>query len=236
MPLPYDDFLSGVESANWLGLGRGRARRLRIGTFEDGTVVNAVAKASIWSPARIAGVIVGVTVSAGAVGMGSALFAGVVVLTAAAVSTEVRHPPPPPPPPSPPHVPPTPLAPPGSVVTSLSQCVMMLNGVPVDYSNNGRCEDGGSGSVDALCPLGTDAPDCHTRYAYDPPLPPIPPPNATFAECKDWCANDDDPCSRVGCASCASCAEPPAPPTTPPSPPKPPPPPLPNEPWYERFT
>ena len=215
MPSAYEDFLSGVESANWLGLRLGR-RRARVG--EDGDTLldpeppeppklelpklelprfeapkpappsaaatNAIAQASIWSPARIAGVAVGATASVAAVGLGGALVAGAIVLTVAAADTTPS--PPPFPPPSPPGAPPTPLAPPGALVTASSDCVFVLAGVPIDYSHNGECEDGGEGSVDAFCPEGHDADDCPVRYVLSP-APPAAPPTTL---CSDAC---DDP-------------------------------------------
>ena len=231
MPSAYEDFLSGVQSATWLGPMRAR-RRMRVGeeageeelldrfgdlfsdrTLEPGPsldtvpepkpkpkpkldlkldsltkpavdqipvaqgteVAGAAAGGVAWTPARIAGVAVGATFSLASVGVGIAIVAGVIVITAAAVGP-TPSPPPSPPPPSPPYPPPTPGAPPGAVVQSRAACVFTLDGVPVDFSSNGRCEDGGPGSIDALCALGSDAPDCPTRFSYEPPSPPSPPP------------------------------------------------------------
>ncbi|MGZ0213937.1 MAG: hypothetical protein ACKVI4_15795, partial [Actinomycetales bacterium] len=203
MPSAYEEFLSGVESANWLGIG-GRTRRVRIGetagddkdtllerkaevlktdpiVVVDGVAVDAIdAVASPWSAARIAGVAAGATLSLGAMATGGLIVAGVVVLGAAAASTEVPSPSrPPPSPPSPPRLPPAPFAPPGSTVVSLSACTFAVAGIVVSATRNGICEDGGPGSVSADCAVGYDYPDCPLRFTLappDPPPPPAPPP------------------------------------------------------------
>lgn len=40
------------------------------------------------------------------------------------------------------------------------------------YKRNGRCEDGGPGSLTDDCEYGTDCTDCYTRYLPPSPLPP----------------------------------------------------------------
>ena len=79
-------------------------------------------------------------------------------------------PPQPPPlplnPPKPPSQPPPPLAPPlGPAVTvlSASTCRHKLGSTVLILVGNGRCEDGGEGSVASICALGTDYPDCPAR-------------------------------------------------------------------------
>lgn len=128
---------------------------------------------SAWSPMRIAVVLVVVVVSLTAIGVGGAIVTGAISLTT--TNGGGISPSPFPPPPSPPRPPPTPLAPPMTRVIAHSSCIMMVGGVPTDRSHNHRCEDGGEGSVAALCRLGFDAPDCPTRFEYFPP-PPSPPP------------------------------------------------------------
>ncbi|MGZ0214195.1 MAG: hypothetical protein ACKVI4_17085, partial [Actinomycetales bacterium] len=204
MPSAYEDFLAGVHSASWLGPTRARLRAAATGEDGGETLLGesepvpklelelkldsltslakayptpvvdgtAVAADVVWTPARIAGVVVGGTLSLGAVGLGAALVAGAIVLTVAAASTDVPQPSPPPP--SPPLHPPAPAAPPGAVVTAISACVFVIDGIPVDFTHNGICEDGGDGSVDSFCSLGSDAPDCPPRFSYDPPSPPSP--------------------------------------------------------------
>ena len=39
------------------------------------------------------------------------------------------------------------------------------------YKRNGRCEDGGPGSLTDDCEYGTDCTDCYTRYLPPSPLP-----------------------------------------------------------------
>lgn len=69
-------------------------------------------------------------------------------------------------PPLPPLEPPPPGTPPYPPLTQVrgeSTCVRAIGGALVVLANNGRCEDGGAGSVSALCQLGTDWPDCAER-------------------------------------------------------------------------
>lgn len=74
-------------------------------------------------------------------------------------------PPPPRAPPSP-HQPPPPPPPPQGPIIMLkrTECVHVIGGIRVSFSRNGRCNDGGPGSVSALCALGNDYPDCPVRY------------------------------------------------------------------------
>jgi hypothetical protein len=48
---------------------------------------------------------------------------------------------------------------------SSSTCRVEVGGIFVSLSGNGRCEDGGDQSVSAVCPLGTDFPDCDERFS-----------------------------------------------------------------------
>ena len=70
-----------------------------------------------------------------------------------------------------------------SVVVGSDSCVVIIGGVAVSLSSNGKCEDGGAGATSSLCALGTDATDCPNRYQSaeaasprPPPPPPAPPP------------------------------------------------------------
>ena len=70
-----------------------------------------------------------------------------------------------------------------SVVVVSNSCVVIIGGVAVSLSGNGKCEDGGARSSASLCALGTDASDCPNRYQSataasprPPPPPPAPPP------------------------------------------------------------
>jgi hypothetical protein len=75
-------------------------------------------------------------------------------------------PPEPPMPPSPPSAPPLPKSPPyspGVTLIKSSACRHEIGGVIVILTNNGRCEDGGEGSIASICTLGLDYPDCPPR-------------------------------------------------------------------------
>ena len=73
---------------------------------------------------------------------------------------------PPPPLPSPPPIPPPPL-------TCSNSCTHS------GWTDDGICDDGGSGSEFALCPLSTDCDDCGPRFVFaPPPAPLVPPPPA----------------------------------------------------------
>jgi hypothetical protein len=75
-------------------------------------------------------------------------------------------PPLPPSPPSPPTPPPPPASPPHAplvTVLASSTCKHVIGGVVVLLASNGRCEDGGDGSVSSICQLGSDYPDCPER-------------------------------------------------------------------------
>eukprot|EP00966_Prymnesium_polylepis_P132928 3072669-Prymnesium_polylepis.1 len=48
-------------------------------------------------------------------------------------------------------------------------------GFCINHHENGICNDGGPGSTDALCSLGSDCSDCGAR-TIPSPLPPSPPP------------------------------------------------------------
>lgn len=72
-------------------------------------------------------------------------------------------PPQPPEPPNPPATPPPPPYPPNYVIKSSSTCHHTLAGHVIPLVKNGRCEDGGDGSVANICELGTDFPDCPER-------------------------------------------------------------------------
>lgn len=91
-------------------------------------------------------------------------------------------PPRPPRPPSPPRPPPPPGGPPHSpAIYTLAEttCTHKVGLVVVKLTNNGRCEDGGDGSVSSICALGTDygPDDCPVRTNAKPPSsPPSPPP------------------------------------------------------------
>lgn len=76
------------------------------------------------------------------------------------------NPPLPPTPPLPPGTPPPPSSPPHPplvTVLASSTCRHSVGGVIVILANNGRCEDGGSGSVASICEFGSDYPDCPER-------------------------------------------------------------------------
>ena len=68
---------------------------------------------------------------------------------------------------------------PTATVLKLSTCSHKIGTRHAVLSGNGRCEDGGSGSVSALCKLGTDFPDCAVRIGVQspsiPPSPHVPP-------------------------------------------------------------
>ena len=94
------------------------------------------------------------------------------------------RPPFPPTPPKPPSPPPHPPPPPHTPVVSTfatTSCTHIISGIVIPLTNNGRCEDGGVGSVAAICSIGTDYPDCAQRTLYlspsHPPEPPPPPPS-----------------------------------------------------------
>lgn len=91
-------------------------------------------------------------------------------------------------PPSPPMAPP--LVPGPTVCTNT--CSEHVN-----MASNGRCEDGGPGSIELQswhtklrlnCPLGTDCEDCGPRQL--PPAPPASPPYAPGMLCSDTCNYD----------------------------------------------
>lgn len=70
-------------------------------------------------------------------------------------------------PPMPPTAPPPPLPPPLSPnvgVMARHTCSHTIDGLIVLLANNGRCEDGGFGSLSSMCELGHDYPDCPERY------------------------------------------------------------------------
>jgi len=71
------------------------------------------------------------------------------------------HPPPPSPAP-PPSPPPSPLTP--VIELKDTRCEHVIGGIKVSFAHNQHCNDGGPGSVSALCPLGSDYPDCPVRH------------------------------------------------------------------------
>mgnify|MGYP004400660897 CR=1 FL=1 len=78
------------------------------------------------------------------------------------------HPPQPssPPLPSSPPPSPSPSPPPrqpGEAALRLRTCSILIHGLRISLLDNLRCEDGGTGSVSALCTLGTDYGDCDPR-------------------------------------------------------------------------
>ena len=96
--------------------------------------------------------------------------------------------------------------------------------------NDGICDDGGSGSLFSMCPLGSDCNDCGTRYAFTPPND-----NSCFrysinnGVCNDGpngmcdCGTDFSDCGyRMSSYDCNNNnGSPPPPPPPPPSPPSP---------------
>ena len=70
--------------------------------------------------------------------------------------------PPPPSPASPPSPPPSPLTP--VIELKDTRCEHVIGGIKVSFAHNQHCNDGGPGSVSALCPLGSDYPDCPVRH------------------------------------------------------------------------
>jgi hypothetical protein len=72
-------------------------------------------------------------------------------------------PPPPPPPQRPPSPPPPPFAPGTMTLLKRSSCTRQIAGLTISFAHNGRCEDGALGSVSAICPRGSDWPDCPPR-------------------------------------------------------------------------
>jgi hypothetical protein len=75
------------------------------------------------------------------------------------------NPPPPLPPPSPsPHSPPEPPSPPPQMPQT-GVCEDTCPGRP-ELARNGRCEDGGAGSVSALCQYGFDCTDCERMRSF----------------------------------------------------------------------
>ena len=67
-------------------------------------------------------------------------------------------------------------------IDKFETCSIILGGVYVSFVNNGKCEDGDTGSVSSVCPYGTDFPDCPVRWHTLPfppqsSNPPIPPPS-----------------------------------------------------------
>lgn len=129
---------------------------------------------TVWRYLRLARYPAMVFAGAGAVGM---LVAGTLLVTGAVVLQPPRVMPSPNPPPSP-NLPPSPLAPPlppgQTVVDQAATCHTVVAGVHVSLVNNGRCEDGGPGAVEATCLIGTDSPDCPMRVADAPSPPSLP--------------------------------------------------------------
>ena len=82
---------------------------------------------------------------------------------------------PPPNPPSPlPYPPPPPPPPPPSHPVECNNddsCVVNM----VAFHDNGLCEDGGEGSLDDICPYGSDVSDCRERACVPFPSPALPP-------------------------------------------------------------
>lgn len=131
-------------------------------------------------------------------------------------------PPHPPSPPSPPLPPPSPSPPPHSPLMMMqSTCRHEVGGQIVILVNNGRCEDGGSGSVASICNSGTDYPDCPARKVLPPPPPP--PPSPPHPPSPPSPPPPPPPPSPLP-------SPPPPPPSSPPPPPPPPPPPSPPPP------
>lgn len=52
-------------------------------------------------------------------------------------------------------------------MVSETTCRRILGNQIIILTNNGRCEDGGDGSVAALCEFGTDYPDCPQRVVIE---------------------------------------------------------------------
>lgn len=93
-------------------------------------------------------------------------------------STPSPNSPPPPPDPLPPPPPAIPPYPPGADLIKDTTCAVHLASRLVSLAHNGRCEDGGVGSVASLCPLGHDYGDCPARFVYSPSSPAQRPPPA----------------------------------------------------------
>jgi hypothetical protein len=80
--------------------------------------------------------------------------------------TQPPSPPPPLRPPPPPRRPPPPGAPPhlpGTVVLCEDTCRL----ADVQYSRDGRCDDGGEDARTNLCKLGSDCADCGERLVLN---------------------------------------------------------------------
>ena len=79
--------------------------------------------------------------------------------------------------------PPKPPAPP-----PLAPALCVDDSIVCPHANDGECDDGGDGSLYALCPYGRDCADCGARVAPPPPMapPPLPalcPPDKQWIEC-----------------------------------------------------
>jgi hypothetical protein len=158
----YGDFLAGVHSTSWLHqLSKVQINeRVSSAPKEEGApeapltkpVAEAAAAPVKWTPARIAGVVTGVVFSFALLLIGILMVSGVIAFAKAVIVEPSPSPPPPPPPP-----PPLPRAPPLSSSVALLErpgCHIALAGEFVSRVGNGLCEDGGSGSVSNVCPVG----------------------------------------------------------------------------------
>ena len=102
----------------------------------------------------------------------------------------VAFPAPPPTPFAPPPPPPSfPPAVPGGNILCTNTCIGAPGGI---VTPDGNCQDGGSGSTQSFCQLGTDCSDCGARYNNPttgdppppaPPYPPSPPPRMPDTAC-----------------------------------------------------
>lgn len=145
----YEDFLRGVRSTNLLAANR---HTVAVHNSAEATkLATGAAGPTVWTTARIAGVAVGTLVALVLVLLGILFVSGIIAL---ATSSTVSLPPPPPPPPPPPLPKQPPLGYSQLLVATPSECQILLSGILQSRVGNGRCEDGGPGSVDNLCPLG----------------------------------------------------------------------------------
>ena len=169
----YRDFLDGVGRSNWL---RSSDLASKAASADEDEVVSDNGDAPVWGTARVTGVVVGLVFSITAFVVGVLLVAGVLVFSGVALaeslllSTTLQIEPIA----AAPH---GPSAPPGATVYATSTCSLEIAGIQIERTNNGLCEDGGTGSISSDCEFGTDFPDCNIRSAPNPPpLPSVPPP------------------------------------------------------------